>query len=437
MADLHHVLRAVLDELGAAPPATWKQTLVNATFVELSVFLAKQLEDQVTKGERAVWNDLVALAEPVRAPKDLSSHDRTALTALFKGRFVDDEWGALVEGTTPAMSVALLAAVEARRCDQNASCGVASRHAAVIVARELGEDFVPRLDAELRRLDAVTVCRQHDLDPGGRIEETLWRGTTGLAPTHWLVRLDDGSFGLVAKLRGRWAWLAGSRDDVLASVPDALMPSAMEAVLGGAAPTQGDGRAPHVIELDTPQDLISIDGDRVLCAAGKRLRAFSTLTGQEGSVPSTKPTRGPAQAFDPKAKAVTVEGVELKVDKPGVQHVARTASGFTVVFHGGARAAFFDARGTRTHVLSARSLGESIDRLFPLTNGLVLGFAPWPKGTVALIDRDAKVRASARLGRYYVNPQLVWQVADGGATVAFTVNNAPTGPRLVIFREVA
>ena len=50
-----------------------------------------------------------------------------------------------------------------------------------------------------------------------------------------IVRLNDGRHGLIAKTKGRWTWSAGERDDMLATVPDAMMESATQAVLVGSA----------------------------------------------------------------------------------------------------------------------------------------------------------------------------------------------------------
>lgn len=114
-------------------------------------------------------------------------------------------------------------------------------------------------------------------------------------------------------------------------------------------------------------------------------------------------------------------------------HVVKTADGVTVGYHEGKRAAFFDGNGTQTHVVGARNLGESIAKLVPLRNGLLLAFGPWPKGTVALVDKNSVVKAVTRLGTFYVNPQLRWIVAEGPGGVACFVHNAPTGPKLAVF----
>ena len=48
----------------------------------------------------------------------------------------------------------------------------------------------------------------------------------------WIALLQDGHFGLLFKVARRWRWVTGSRDDVLACVPDPLFADAV-AVLNG------------------------------------------------------------------------------------------------------------------------------------------------------------------------------------------------------------
>ena len=64
------------------------------------------------------------------------------------------------------------------------------------------------------------------------IVASLWRGCTGAKVAHCIVRLHSGQLGLIAKTKGRWSWHQGERDDVLATVPDALMEGAVAAIVG-------------------------------------------------------------------------------------------------------------------------------------------------------------------------------------------------------------
>lgn len=433
MSELHHVMKAVVEELGVEAPVAPKPTLVNATFVELAAFIAELVRDQVPKNERARWNRLVELAAPIREIGQFTKPQVQELKELWKDAFVGNEWGVLVPGTSPTMGIALQAAVEAMQCHNHGSCGVASRRAAVLAATLLGPSMVPMLGAELARLDAVTALRTRKLTPPQRIVETLWRGATGVAPTHWIVRLEDETFGLLAKTRGRWTWSPGSRDDVIATVPDALMPGAVEAVLGKKA--SATLAAPRVIIPPVVLTELAVTEDHVLARAETEKLAWRISDGE--AVPWPAKTKFPAapkrEAHDRNAKSVVVDGRTLKLDRAEVTHVVKTVDGVTVGYHQGKRAAFFDNNGTQTHLVAARNLGESIANLVPLRNGLLLAFGPWPKGTVALVDKHSVVKAVARLGTFYVNPQLRWIVAEGQGGVAFFVHNAPTGMKLAVF----
>jgi hypothetical protein len=59
------------------------------------------------------------------------------------------------------------------------------------------------------------------LDGSEKVDRVLWRGANEKGmPALWLVRFEGGGHGLRRKLGARYAWLKGSKDDVLASVPD-------------------------------------------------------------------------------------------------------------------------------------------------------------------------------------------------------------------------
>ena len=64
-----------------------------------------------------------------------------------------------------------------------------------------------------------------------RTTATLWRGAEAGKTALWIARLDDQEHLLVHKVRGRFHTVVGVRDDVLASVPDAHMESAVNAVI--------------------------------------------------------------------------------------------------------------------------------------------------------------------------------------------------------------
>jgi hypothetical protein len=91
---------------------------------------------------------------------------------------------------------------------------------AVQALREKGDRVAVR--AYLAALDDRILAAELELiDADVKIARVLWRGSNekGL-PGLWLVKLANGTYGLRRKLGSRFTWLTGSRDDVVASVPD-------------------------------------------------------------------------------------------------------------------------------------------------------------------------------------------------------------------------
>jgi hypothetical protein len=109
-------------------------------------------------------------------------------------------------------------------------------------------DLLTRLDewilrAELLAIDpelggkATQALRGATLATGNDVRNlgvtrVLWRAANakGYAAI-WLVRFDDGTYGLRHKVGSRFRWILGSRDDVVASVPDATFERAVALVL--------------------------------------------------------------------------------------------------------------------------------------------------------------------------------------------------------------
>jgi hypothetical protein len=429
-------MAAVLKSLGVPPPPNApKPSLHNAALVELAAFLAQQVAGHVPPAERAAWQRLVALASPVREVDQLTQAQGKTLDGLLDGHLDDDELP--VAGTTPTMAVALMLGVEARTCDAHGSCGKAVRHGAVAAAKVLGAPLVPLLDAELARLDAVTQAQKQKLAVPSPIAATPWRGSSGVKTTHWLVRLTDDSYGLIAKTRGKWTWTEGGRDDVLACVPDALMAEAVAAVLGGrsvGAPASALRNV--VIEVPGVIDEVALtaDGAVLVVSSRKKLRAWSTRDGREAVVPKKAASLFKREVTFPSGKVsfVSVRGRTLKLDKPTDVTAVVEAKGSTLVgCHGSKRVAVFDAEGTQRHRITARELGESIEVVVPLKCGLILGYATWPKGTVALVDHEAKMLSVARLGKFYTGVRR--RFADVGSAVALALSGPPTGSRVVVF----
>jgi hypothetical protein len=104
-------------------------------------------------------------------------------------------------------------------------------------------DLLNRLDEWILRAELLAVdpglggkAQGHDVKSLG-VTRVLWRAANdkGYAST-WLVRFDDSTYGLRRKVGSRFRWILGSRDDVVASVPDATF----------------EGAVAHVLERDNP-----------------------------------------------------------------------------------------------------------------------------------------------------------------------------------------
>jgi len=90
------------------------------------------------------------------------------------------------------------------------------------------------VDALILKEDALTQLTKMKQQPQSRVVAAAWRWAEKGKTAMWIVQLEEG-FALWWKVRGQWRLVEGPRDDVLASVPDAQMASAVAALLGPAA----------------------------------------------------------------------------------------------------------------------------------------------------------------------------------------------------------
>ena len=244
--------------------------------------------------------------------------------------------------------------------------------------------------------------------------EVLWRGLTGMKTTHWIVRLADGSHGLIAKTRGRWTFAAGSRDDVVASLPEQQMEAAVARLLGKSAPA----RAGAEILVDASPGFalrtLARSGG-VLVAGGKKSGQRAAWRLEDGAalddvpepgsgdeqvtgsvhppehegylqrVANVKPASKAPQAVAPDGRiaswrwgdderTVSVRGpdgssLELQTPLGKITRVGFAGDAVLVAFAAGKRLATFDARGVQRHLVDGRELGETIDELVPLPIG--------------------------------------------------------------------
>ncbi len=458
MPTVHNVLQAARTALGLAPEAPAHggaplPLLYNATYMELVLWIADRVAPKLPEAVRAKHDAIVAAARGVRAPEQLSKKDRAVLTGCIARTGAYGAWE--VDPASPIV-VAQGVALDACECDVNANCGKGTRAAAVAAAKLLGPSFLEALDAEIVRLDAVTMLQKQEIDPGARVEATLWRGATGAKTTHWIVKLDDGRFGLLSKVKGKWRWHEGARDDVLATVPEAHMKEAFAAVLGGAPPARAkpevaaevlpleggilagvalgpDGtawavtREGELAELDHGSwrrfrakvgrvDGISAEAGRRVLTWGKQITLW---TDGEPRVVKARPAQPPAPArFERGDKHRTVSigsGPTLELDKGNIERVVVTGERVLVGYHAGKRVAAFGLDGVQQKRVDARDLGAGFDFVFPLARGggMVLGFAPHPRGDVLLCDLDAHALGAWKLGRFYVGGKSYLAERDG------------------------
>lgn len=218
---IHNVLAAACEALDV-PLETFEaegKPFVNEwRYDDLRSFIAAQAALKLTPAQRAELKACEALILARRTRK-LSRDELLRLRC-------DEEETELPDGEVIVRGFKMYAVKGARR-------------AAMAAARLLGRGFLDALAKELWRLDARSVIDEYQLRPPGSsaIVASLWRGATGVRLTHQLVRLEGERYGLISKTKGKWTWLEGSRDDMLASVPDALMQSAIAAVMTGTPST--------------------------------------------------------------------------------------------------------------------------------------------------------------------------------------------------------
>jgi len=93
------------------------------------------------------------------------------------------------------------------------------------------DQFLHCLDDEIFRIEAGELVAEYGGSPEA-IELVLWRGEGKKARLgRCVVRTTEG-YGIVVKLKGRYQWFAGGRDDVLATIPDAELDAAVKVIEG-------------------------------------------------------------------------------------------------------------------------------------------------------------------------------------------------------------
>jgi len=93
--------------------------------------------------------------------------------------------------------------------------------------------FAEALDQQMLRLELEEAFSAQTRAPAPAVAAVLWRAGDGDKASIWLVRLASsaGRYGLLLDSPPQRRWLEGTRDDVLASVPDGFFDAATAAVL--------------------------------------------------------------------------------------------------------------------------------------------------------------------------------------------------------------
>ncbi len=317
-------------------------------------------------------------------------------------------------------------AAEAHQLHLNARCGTATRAAVAAAASVLGAEFVRSLDQELLRLGAVTVLQRHGLMTPAPVARTLWRGGTAVTITHWLVQLTDGRFGLIAKRKGRWVVSTGSRDDMLATVPDALMKAAVMAVLGGDAPVLAAAKATVVLRAqpsEPPKELaVSGDGTRVFVLRARGLAVLDAATGE--TIEERIPLVGQGLTVAHDGRQVLLRVDELRVwDGTTVRRIAPYVHeaiflGETVVSRTDDLITFHLAEARTVKGLKHQRLFAAGGRLYALADGAGL-----------VLEKDGTVVRTLELqgDQHFVSEDgriASWRKGDSARTVA--LSNGPT-----------
>jgi hypothetical protein len=218
---LVHALRAAPEE--ALPPGPFhrgepRPNIGARGYALLGITLARTVARDLTELERELCNrltgEVLAVVEGGPAagaglePPQLehAPGSRSALTLSLLGSALRE---ARISHRRPDAAGTSMRSVVARTVRWLAGDGA-----------EAVRSFLVTVDEELRRLDVVHALFQRKKQPQSPVVRALWRGAAGGKVALWLALLEDGQHGLLSKIGRRWSWTEGSRDDVLATVPD-------------------------------------------------------------------------------------------------------------------------------------------------------------------------------------------------------------------------
>jgi hypothetical protein len=272
---MHSILKAAVDaaplHLRPSPPyhggVDANPQLTNFGCAGVAIFIAEassrlvadvieeeQVEDWITEAKkiyslhaRAIGTDVKPFTKTklrVLSDKDLKAARRKIVveTAAPGNR----HGGIILPVPLRAANGALSAAIDLELVNGGPSVlstlkSVASQ-VVEILPRKRVTPFLRELDVVLLREELRAVFAQRRDPRCEKIEACVWRGASrtekarqgrasGAKVTHWIGRLEDGSYVLLWKAGARWQIVSGDRDYVLASVSDGQMDSAVSALM--------------------------------------------------------------------------------------------------------------------------------------------------------------------------------------------------------------
>lgn len=239
-AFLHNVLAAAME---AAPVGerlerphghvAAKPVIANRGYLGAALLAAEHVGPLVSPDEKQAFNRRVAIGNRVMAGKEITADDWALLE-----REMPNVWqpsGASSRNFTamsPALRVAQAVAFEAEVTETNDVGGRGARTACVNAVAVLSKPrrFLEALDTLILLEDARLQFSKVSEQPSAEVVASCWRGAEKGKSSHWLVKLANGRYALLWKVKGKWRVVEGTREDAIASVPDAQLKDAVAAM---------------------------------------------------------------------------------------------------------------------------------------------------------------------------------------------------------------
>lgn len=180
-------------------------------------------------GRAAIWMAEYALSPATEIERDVLDEAAQILGYRYERGAIDPA----PRGTDQRLDLAESARKACEQVEQKLAQAVQYyAHVVASTAPTLVADpdrLVAALDDELFRLEAAELVASYD-GPAEAIEDVLWRGEGQKNRLGRCIVRTAESYGIVIKLKGRYQWFAGGRDDVLATIPDAELDAAVKIV---------------------------------------------------------------------------------------------------------------------------------------------------------------------------------------------------------------